>query len=81
LKVAYEYENKTFILELFKILRSSSSKWAVKIENFEKKIHGTVKILGSFMRTFSSSTLLADSQIGLVLYVWRSFSTAGHHLR
>jgi hypothetical protein len=46
LKVTYEYDNKTFVLELLKILRSSSRKWAVKIKNFEKKIHGRVKILG-----------------------------------
>jgi hypothetical protein len=84
LKVTYEYDNKTFVLELFKILRSSSRKWAVKIENFEKKIHGTVKILVSSKKqygTFFSSKLLADSKNVHVLYVWRSFSTAGHHLR
>jgi hypothetical protein len=46
LKGAYEYDIKFFVLKLFKILRSSSRKWAVKIENFEKKFHGTVKILG-----------------------------------
>jgi hypothetical protein len=47
----------------------------VKIENFEKKIHGTVKILGSSKKqhgTFSSSKLLADSKNVHVLYVWRS---------
>jgi hypothetical protein len=38
---------------------------AMKIENFEKKIHGTVKILGW-------SKLLADSKNEHVLYVWRS---------
>jgi hypothetical protein len=78
------YDNKTFVLKLFKILRSSTRKWAVKIENFEKKIHGTVKILGwSKMQhgTLSSSKLLVDSKNMHVLYVWWSYSTAGHHLR
>jgi hypothetical protein len=37
LKVAYDYENKTFVPELIIILRSSPRKCAVKIENFEKK--------------------------------------------
>jgi hypothetical protein len=63
LKVAYEYDNKTFVLELFKILKTSSRKWAVKIENFEKKIHGKVKILGWSKKqhgTFSGSKLLDD---------------------
>jgi hypothetical protein len=46
LKVANDYDNKTFVLELCKIFRSSTCKWAVKNENFEKKIHGTVNILG-----------------------------------
>jgi hypothetical protein len=44
LKVVYDNDNKTFVQELYKILRSSSCKWAVKIETFEKKIHGRVKI-------------------------------------
>jgi hypothetical protein len=38
---------------------------AVNIENFEKKIHGRVKILGWSKKqpdTFSSSKLLADSK-------------------
>jgi hypothetical protein len=84
LKVAYEYDNKTFVLELFEILRSSSRKWAVKIEIFERKNHGRIKILGWSKKqhgTFSSSKLLADSKNMHVLYVWRSFLTAGHHLR
>jgi hypothetical protein len=75
LKVAYECDNKTLVLEIFKILRSSSRNWAVKIENFEKKIHGTVKILGWSKKqhgTFSSSSLLADSKNVHVLYGWRS---------
>jgi hypothetical protein len=46
LKDAYEYDIKTFVVEIFKICRSSSLKLAVKIENFEKKIHGRVKVLG-----------------------------------
>jgi hypothetical protein len=65
LKAAYEYDNKTFVLELFKILKISSRKWAVKIENFEKKIHDTVKILGWSKKqhgTFSGIKLLADSK-------------------
>jgi hypothetical protein len=33
LKVAYDFDNTTIVLELFKILISSSRKWAVKIEN------------------------------------------------
>jgi hypothetical protein len=56
----------------------------VKIENFEKKIHGRFKILGWSKKqhgTFSGSKLLADSKNVHVLYVWWSFSTAGHHLR
>jgi hypothetical protein len=75
LKVAYEYDNKTFALKLFKILRSSSRKWAVRIENLKKIIHGRVKILGWSKKqhaTFSSSKLLADSKNMHVLYVWMS---------
>jgi hypothetical protein len=34
LKVAYDYNNKTIILYLFKILRSSTRASALKIENF-----------------------------------------------
>jgi hypothetical protein len=52
----------------------------VKIENFEKKIHGTVKILGWSKKqhgTFSSSKLVADSKNVHILYVifnrWTSF--------
>jgi hypothetical protein len=47
----------------------------VKIENFEKKIHGRVKILGCSKRqhgTFSGRKLLADSKNVHVLYVWMS---------
>jgi hypothetical protein len=47
----------------------------VKIENFEKKIQGTVKILGSYKNqhdTFSGSKLLADSKNVHALYVWWS---------
>jgi hypothetical protein len=52
--------------ELFKILRSSSRKWAVKIENFEKKNLGwSEKQHG----TFSGSKLLVDSKNVHVLYV------------
>jgi hypothetical protein len=75
LKVTYAYDNKTFILELLKILRSSSCKWAVKITNFEKKNHGRVKILGLSKKqhgTFLKKKLLADSKNVHVLYVWRS---------
>jgi hypothetical protein len=52
-------------------LRSSS----LKIENFEKKNHGSVKILGWSIKqhdTFSGGKLLADSKNVHVLYVWRS---------
>jgi hypothetical protein len=82
LKVAYEDDNKTFVVELFKIFRSSSRKWAVNIENFEKKIHDTVKILGSSKKqhgTFSSSKLLADSKsacfvcLEVIFNRWTSF--------
>jgi hypothetical protein len=75
LKVTYEYDNKTFVQELLKILRSYSRKYAVKIENFEKKIHGRVKILGWSKKqhgTFCGSKLLADSKNVQVLYVSRS---------
>jgi hypothetical protein len=75
LKVAFEYDNKTFLQELFKILRYPSRKWAVKIENFEKKIHGRVRILGWSKKqhgNFSGSKLLADSKNVHVLYVWSS---------
>jgi hypothetical protein len=47
----------------------------VKIENFEKKIHGRFKILGWSKKqhgTFSGSKLLADFKNVHVLYVWRS---------
>jgi hypothetical protein len=51
----------------------------VTIENFEKKIHGRVKILGWYKNqhgTFSGSKLLADFKNVHVLYVWWSnFST------
>jgi hypothetical protein len=80
LKVVYEYQNKTFVLKLFKILRSSSRKWAVKIENFEKKIHSTVKILGWSKKqhgAFSSSKLLTDSKNMHVLYFWRAIKKEG----
>jgi hypothetical protein len=50
LKGAYEYDIKTFILELFKILKSSSRKWAVKIE-IQKKIM-VVTILGCTLYFF-----------------------------
>jgi hypothetical protein len=46
----------------------------VKIENFEKKIHVGVKILGWSKKqdnTFSGSKLLADSKNVHVLHVWR----------
>jgi hypothetical protein len=52
-------------------------------ENFEK-IPGRVKILGWSKKqhgTFSGGKLLAVSKRGHVLYVWRSLSTARHHLR
>jgi hypothetical protein len=45
----------------------------VKIENFEKKIHGRVKILGWTKKqygTYSGEKLLADSNNVYVLYVW-----------
>jgi hypothetical protein len=54
-------------------MRSSARKWAVKIENFEKKIHGRVTILGWYRKqhgTLSGSKLLADSKNVHVLYVW-----------
>jgi hypothetical protein len=59
LKVAYDYDDKTFVLQLFKILRSSSSKWAVKIENGIE--HGI----------FSVGKFLADYKNVHILYVWR----------
>jgi hypothetical protein len=65
LKVANDYENQTFVQGLFKILRFSSRKRAVKIENFEKKMYGRVKILGWSKKhhgTFSGGKLLADSK-------------------
>jgi hypothetical protein len=65
LKVAYEYDNKTLVLELFKVLRSSPRKWAVKIENFVKNTRGREKIIGWSKKqhsTFSVSKLLADSK-------------------
>jgi hypothetical protein len=34
LKVAYDYNNKTIVLQLLKILRSSTRALALKIENF-----------------------------------------------
>jgi hypothetical protein len=70
LKVAYDYDNKAFVVELFKIL---------KIGNFEKIIHGRVKILGWSKKqhgTFSGGKLLADSKNVHVLYVWTSNLTA-----
>jgi hypothetical protein len=75
------YENKTFVADLFKILRSSAFKWAVKIETLENKIHGRVKILGWQHGTFSGRKLLGDSKNVYVLCVWWSLSTAKHHLR
>jgi hypothetical protein len=50
----------------------------VKIENFEKKIHGRVKILGWSKKqhgTISGSILLADSKNVHVLNIWRSHLT------
>jgi hypothetical protein len=61
----YDYDNKTFVLELFKILRSSARKWAMNIESLEKKIHDGVKILGWSNKqdgTFSGRKFLADSK-------------------
>jgi hypothetical protein len=61
------------------MLSSSSLKWAVNIENFEKKNH---KFLGWSKKqhgTFSGRKLLADSKNGHVLYVWRSNLTAVGH--
>jgi hypothetical protein len=75
LNVAYEYDNKTFVIELLKILCSSSRKWAVKIESFEKKIHCSFKILGWSKKqhgTFSGGKLLVNSKNVHFLYVWRS---------
>jgi hypothetical protein len=33
------------VVELYKILKSSSGKWAVEFENFEKKNHGRFLVL------------------------------------
>jgi hypothetical protein len=55
----------------------------VKIENFEKKNHGTVKILGWPKKqhgTFSGGKLLADSKNMHILYVWCSLLTVKLHL-
>jgi hypothetical protein len=80
LKVACDYDNKTFTIELFKILRSSSRKRAMKIENFEKKTnHGRVKILGWSKKqngTFFDGKLIAGSKNVHILYVWRPNLTA-----
>jgi hypothetical protein len=49
-----------------------------RIENFEKKIHGRVKILGWSKKqhgTFSGGKLIADSKNVHVLHVWRSHLT------
>jgi hypothetical protein len=64
----------TFILQLFKILSSSTRATAWKIENF----HSRVKILGwptKCYGTFSGSKLLADSKNVHVIYAWRSTLT------
>jgi hypothetical protein len=64
----------TFVLQLFKILRSSTRASALKIENF----HSRVKILGwptKWYGTFSGSKLLADSKNVYDLYAWRSTLT------
>jgi N-acyl-D-aspartate/D-glutamate deacylase len=37
LKVAYDFDNKTCVLDIFKNLRSSTRKWAVKIKILKKK--------------------------------------------
>jgi hypothetical protein len=61
----------TFVLQLFKILRSSTRASAVKIENF----HSRVKILGWPIKcngTFFGSKLLADSKNVHGLHGWRS---------
>jgi hypothetical protein len=56
-------KNSTFVLQLFKILRSSTRAPALKIENFHsKKRYGIL----------SSSKLLADSKKVHGLYAWRS---------
>jgi hypothetical protein len=50
----------------------------VKIENFEKNIHGRVKILGwsrKQLGTFSGGKLLADSKN---VHVWRSYQKKYH---
>jgi hypothetical protein len=75
LKVAYEYDNKTFVLELFIILRSSFRKWTVKIKDYEKKFY-RVKILGwskNHHGTFSGSKLLDDFKNVHVLCVFFYF--------
>jgi hypothetical protein len=64
----------TFVLQLFKILRSSTRASALKI----KKFHSRVKILcwpTKWYGTFSGSKLLADSKNVHVLYAWRSTLT------
>jgi hypothetical protein len=71
LKVAYVYHQPTFVLQLFKILRSSTRASALKIENF----HSRVKILGWPTKrygTFSGNKLLADSKNVHGLYACRS---------
>jgi hypothetical protein len=75
----HNYDNKTFLRKLFKNLRFSARKWAVKIGNFEKKIHCRVKILGWYEKqpgTFSASEFLVYSKNGHVLYVSRINLTA-----
>jgi hypothetical protein len=64
----------TFVLQLFKILRSSTRASALKIENF----HTWVKFLGwpaKRFDTFSGSKVLTDSKNVHDLYAWRSTLT------
>jgi hypothetical protein len=64
----------TFVLQLFKILRSSIRASALKIENF----HSRVKTLGwptKWYDTFSGSKLLVDSKNVHGLFAWRSTLT------
>jgi hypothetical protein len=74
LKSCICFSQQTFVLQLFKILRSSTRASALKIENF----HSIVKILGwptKWYGTFSSSKLPADSKNVHGLYAWRSTLT------
>jgi hypothetical protein len=64
----------TFILQLFKILRSSTRASALKIEHFQS----SAKILGwptKWYGTFFGSKLLTDSKNIHGLYAWRSTLT------